>query len=68
MVVLIALALALTGTLWSYVHGLKASQTAATVLLMVFRDFLLASAVIATGLWCVAIGHSRRRPRLPSWI
>lgn len=57
MVVLIALALVLVGTLWSYVHGLTAGQAVVTVLLMVFRDFLLASAVVATVLWCVWVEH-----------
>lgn len=66
MVVLIALALALVGTLWSYVHGLTASQTAITVLFMVFRDFLLASAAIATVLWCALFDPLAKRPDLLS--
>lgn len=66
MVVLIALALALVGTLWSYVHGLTASQTAITVLFMVFRDFLLASAAIATILWCALFDPLAKRPDLLS--
>lgn len=51
MVVLISVALALVAGLWSCVHSYTWTQAFVTTALMIFRDFLLASAAIATLLW-----------------
>lgn len=47
------LAITVAAVAWSILHSFTAFQTLNTILLMVFRDFLLSSAVVATLLWCV---------------
>ncbi|KAL7414981.1 UNC-50 family-domain-containing protein [Mrakia frigida] len=53
MLVLIAACLAVTSIAWSILYSYTLFQTISTTFLMIFRDFLLSSAVIATIFWFI---------------
>ncbi|CED85289.1 Uncharacterized conserved protein [Phaffia rhodozyma] len=62
MVVLISGCLVLAAIAWSVIHGYTLLQTLNTALLMVFRDFLLSSAAVATVQWFMT-NHLLRSPK-----
>jgi len=52
-VLLVSACLVVSSVAWSFVHGYDLIQIARLAFLMIFRDFLLVGAVIATILWFV---------------